>query len=95
MADHGSGAAPRLADDQLLRARCAAQLLHRPDPPLAPPDLVGRLLAVQAQDPPAAGLALRARGRGLAAADVAAARLARSIVRTWGPRGTLHLVAAD
>ncbi|MGH3344467.1 MAG: winged helix DNA-binding domain-containing protein, partial [Carbonactinosporaceae bacterium] len=31
----------------------------------------------------------------LTAADVAAARQARAIVRTWGPRGTLHLVAVD
>ncbi|MGH3344834.1 MAG: hypothetical protein ACRDPK_18585, partial [Carbonactinosporaceae bacterium] len=79
MPDHGSGAAPQpaadladdqatdLAADQVLRARCAAQLLHRPDPALSPPDLVRRLLAVQAQDPAAAALALRARGRGLTA----------------------------
>ena len=75
-------------------ARAAAQLLHRPDrtPPVA--DLVHRLLAVQAQDAAAARLALRARARALTSADVDAALADRSIVRAWGPRGTLHLVTA-
>jgi len=87
---------PTLSDDDVRRARVAAQLLHRPGRPRpAVADLVARLLAVQAQDIAAAPLALRARGRGLTAADVTAAREDRSVVRAWGPRGTLHLIAAD
>lgn len=51
---------------------------------------------MQAQVLPAAALALRARAVGLTAADVDAARLEdRSIVWTWGPRGTLHLLAPE
>lgn len=53
------------------------------------------MLAVQAQDIAGAPLALRARTRNTTLADVVAAREARSIVRAWGPRGTLHLVAAE
>lgn len=75
-------------------ARAAAQLLHRPDRTAHIADLVHRLLAVQAQDSAAARLALRARASALTAADVDAALADRSIVRTWGPRGTLHLIAA-
>jgi Winged helix DNA-binding domain len=80
--------------DDVRRARVAAQLLHRPRR-VSVPDLVRRLLAVQAQDIAATPLALRARSPGLAAADVAAARADASVVRTWGPRGTLHLIAPD
>ena len=55
-----------------------------------------RTLPIQAQDARAAGLAIRARTRGLTAADVERARVGeRSIVRTWAMRGTLHLVATE
>ncbi len=85
-----------LADNDVRRARVAAQLLHRPGRSRPRPvDLVARLLAVQAQDIGAAPLALRARSRGLTSADVAASREDRSVVRAWGPRGTLHLIAAE
>ena len=84
-----------LSDDEVRRTRVAAQLLHRPGRRPAVSDLVGRLLAVQAQDIAAAPLALRVRSRGLTAADVATAREDRSVVRAWGPRGTLHLMAVD
>jgi len=83
-----------VTDESLRLARAAEQLLHRPDRAPRVADLVHRLLAVQAQDAAAARLALRARARGLTAADVDSALADRSIVRTWGPRGTLHLVAA-
>jgi hypothetical protein len=57
---------------------------------------VGRLLAVQAQDLPAARRALRARSRGLTAAAVNGALSEdRSIVRGWLGRGTLHMVARE
>jgi hypothetical protein len=59
-------------------------------------DVVRRLLAVQAQDPRGARLAIRARSRGLVAADVDRALTTdRSVVVTWLNRGTLHLVCAE
>ncbi len=54
------------------------------------------LLAIQAQDPRGARLAIRARTSGLAAADVDRALTAeRSAVISWLNRGTLHLVLAE
>jgi len=50
---------------------------------------------VQAQDPRGFRLAVRARTRGLAAADVDAALDDRSLVVTWLNRGTLHLVRRE
>ncbi|MGR6916529.1 winged helix DNA-binding domain-containing protein [[Actinomadura] parvosata] len=71
-----------------------AQLLHRP-PGLTAGEIVRALGAVQAQDVPSALLAFRARSATLTPADVEAAWEGREIVRTWGPRGTLHFVHAD
>ncbi|MFI6787308.1 winged helix DNA-binding domain-containing protein [Nonomuraea sp. NPDC050383] len=71
-----------------------AQLLHRP-PGLGAGDVVRRLPAVQAQDVTSAYLAFRARSATLRVADVEAAWQAGEIVRTWGPRGTLHFVHAE
>jgi hypothetical protein len=83
------------AAGDLRRARAAAQLLHRPRA-AGVAELVGRLLAVQAQDLRAARLALRARATGLTAADVDAALTdERSVVVAWLGRGTLHLVDRD
>ncbi|GHF04138.1 hypothetical protein GCM10017786_42420 [Amycolatopsis deserti] len=76
------------------RRRVAAQLLDRPAN-LGLVDAVRHLLAVQAQEPTAFPLALRARVPGLTAAELDNARHDRSIVRCWGPRGTLHLIARD
>jgi hypothetical protein len=53
---------------------------------------VRRLLAVQAQDARACALALRARGSGFGAADVAGAD---DLVVGWLMRGTLHLVRVE
>jgi hypothetical protein len=79
----------------LRRARAAAQLLHRPRA-AGVAEVVGRLLAVQAQDLRAARLALRARTTGLAAADVDGALThERSVVVAWLMRGTLHMVGRD
>jgi hypothetical protein len=58
-------------------------------------EVVRHLLAVQAQDPAAFPLALQARMSALTARELTAARDAGLIVRCWGPRGTLHLIAAD
>src|SRR4051794_2741990 len=76
-----------LATPELARARAAAQLLHRPER-LAPAELVRRLLAVQAQDPRAMRLALRARIDGLEWGGVDD----EALVVDWLMRGTLHLV---
>jgi Winged helix DNA-binding domain len=83
------------ADDRAVTAeRCAAQLLCG-DPAGSAEEVTRRLLAVQAQDPRGARLAIRARSAGLAASDVDAALARRSLVVTWLNRGTLHLVSAE
>lgn len=57
---------------------------------------MGRILAVQAQDPRGARLAVRARSAGLTVADVNGAFTQdRSIVIAWLNRGTLHLVRGE
>jgi hypothetical protein len=79
----------------VLAERLTAQLLSGP-PAGAVIDVVGGLLAVQAQDPRGARLAIRARSVGLSAADVdRALTLDRSVVITTVNRGTLHLVRSD
>lgn len=76
----------------IVAARFAAQLLTGPPGP-DPVTVTRRLLAVQAQDPRGARLAIRARSSGLTAADVDAALTAdRSLLITWLNRGTLHLI---
>lgn len=57
--------------------------------------MVGRLLAVQAQDPRGARLAVRARSEGLQASDVDDALNSRELVTTWVNRGTLHLIRSE
>jgi hypothetical protein len=55
-----------------------------------------RLLAIQGQDPRGARLAVRARSRGLSAADVDRALTEeRSMLITWLNRGTLHLIRSE
>jgi Winged helix DNA-binding domain len=79
----------------LRRRRAAAQLLAGADA-LDPAGAVTHLLAVQAQDPRAARLALRARGAARTAAEVDAALTDdRAVVAGWLMRGTLHLVARE
>jgi len=75
--------------------RLAAQLLADPRE-RAPIAVVKRLLAVQAQDPRGARLAIRARTTGLTARDVDRALTDdRSLVISWLNRGTLHLVLSE
>jgi len=75
--------------------RLAAQLLSGP-PAEGTAEVARWLLAVQAQDPRGARLAVRARSRARSAADVDAALTRdRSVVVTWLDRGTLHLVLAE
>jgi hypothetical protein len=83
------------ADERTVTAeRCAAQLLCG-DPAGSAEEVAGRLLAVQAQDPRGARLAVRARSAGLSATDVDSALARRSLVVSWLNRGTLHLVRAE
>ena len=75
--------------------RLTAQLLAGP-PARDPVAVAERLLAVQAQDPRGARLAVRARSTGLSAADVDRALTEdRSLLITWLNRGTLHLVRRE
>src|SRR5581483_11745977 len=83
-------AAPVVGD--VHATRLAAQLLAG-DPAPTPLAVAERLLAVQAQDARGVRLAIRARTRGLRAADLdRALTVDRSLVITWLNRGTLHLV---
>ena len=88
----------RLSSNQALKLRMRAQhLAMQPsDETASLPRLVKSLCGLQAQEAPAAALAARVRSHGLLAADVEGARLQeRSIVRTWGLRSTLHLLATE
>jgi hypothetical protein len=79
----------------ITRERLAAQLLAGA-PARDPVAVTRRLLAVQGQDPRGARLAIRARSKGLTAADVdRALSEQRSLLITWLNRGTLHLVCSD
>lgn len=78
-----------------MAARLAAQLLSGP-PARDLLDVPHRLLAVQAQDPRGARLAIRARTSGRRAAEVdEALSIDRSLVISWLNRGTLHLVRTE
>src|SRR5438270_11547505 len=78
----------------LLATRLSAQLLSG-SPAADPVEATRHLLAVQAQDPRGARLAMRVRTRGGHAADVDAALTEGSLIITWVNRGTLHLVTAE
>jgi hypothetical protein len=79
----------------ILAQRLGAQLLSGP-PAETVIDVVHRLLAVQAQDPRGARLAIRARSTGLSAAAVDHALTTdRSVLITTLNRGTLHLVRSE
>jgi hypothetical protein len=79
----------------VLAARLTAQLLAGP-PADTVVEATRHLLAVQAQDPRAARLALRARSKAANASAVDRALTEeRSLIITWANRGTLHLIAAE
>ncbi len=87
-----------LSDDQVRLLRLRAQRLtpRSRDSVSNVALLVKGLCGIQAQDARAAALALRVRSAGLVAADVERARVQeRTIIRTWGQRGTLHLLATE
>ncbi|HTS96170.1 MAG TPA: winged helix DNA-binding domain-containing protein [Streptosporangiaceae bacterium] len=88
-------AAARPDDRAVTAERCAAQLLGG-NPAASAEEVARRLLAIQAQDPRGARLAVRARSAGLSAAAVdAALSQRRSLIVAWLNRGTLHLVRAE
>ncbi len=79
----------------MLRERLDAQGLTG-DGFRSPEEVVGRLLAVQAQDGRGMRLAIRSRSQGLVATDVDRALTEdRSLVVSWLNRGTLHLVGRE
>lgn len=78
----------------LQAARFSAQLLAGP-PGRSVVEVTRTLLAIQAQDPRGARLAIRPRSAGLTAADVDAVLTDRSLLISWLNRGTLHLVTAE
>lgn len=81
-------------DRRIARMRLAAQRIDGSD--LATPASVVRwMTAMQAQDFAGAQWSIGLRLPGSTEADIAAAILDRSIVRSWPMRGTLHFVAAE
>src|SRR5712692_3061393 len=87
-----------LSNDQFRFLRLRAQrLIPQPEDNLTSvAGLVQVLCGIQAQDAHAATLAVRVRSLGLVFGDVEHARVReRSIIRTWGQRGTLHLLATE
>jgi hypothetical protein len=86
-----------LTDDHVRWLRLRAQrLAPTAEPTLGVAQLLRAIIGVQAQELPAAALAVRARTTGLTAQAVDHARLdQRSIIRTWTMRGTLHLLASE
>jgi len=85
--------APATAD-RVTAGRLHAQLLAG-RPARTPVEVAERLLAIQAQDGRGARLAIRARSRGLTAADVDSALSERQLVVNWLNRGTLHMVRSE
>ena len=83
------------AHASLLAARLWSQRLAG-EPAAGALEATRSLLAIQAQDPRAARLSVRARTRRGHASDVdRALSEERSLVITWVNRGTLHLVASE
>jgi len=80
--------------DRVTAQRLYAQLLAG-KPARTPIEVAERLLAIQAQDGRGARLAIRARSRGLTAADVDEALAERRLVVNWLNRGTLHMVRSE
>jgi hypothetical protein len=81
-----------LGDQAIRRARVRAQLLSgRTATGRTVEQVVSTVVGIQAQDLTAAALSIRARHRGVTAADVGAAPL----VLTWTLRGTRHLHHRD
>lgn len=81
---------------RLLRQRAQRLIPQQPDAATGVDQVVKELCGIQAQDASVAALAVRVRSTGLLNDDVERARVQeRSVVRTWGQRGTLHLLATE
>ena len=93
---YGEGMVPqRSTQSSVLATRLVAQRLSGP-PASDVVEATRHLLAIQAQDPRGARLALRVRTAGGHASAVDDALTnERSLVITWVNRGTLHLIAAE
>src|ERR1700730_16429426 len=86
----------RLSRNRIRQLRLLAQGLEPSVAANGAVEVVRRVCGLQAQDVAAAALAVRARSRGLTVDAVDDARLrARTIVRTWAMRGTLHWLASE
>ncbi|PZF99164.1 DNA glycosylase AlkZ-like family protein [Micromonospora deserti] len=84
----------KLTADQVLAWRTGRHLLHRPAG-MTSVDVVGRLVAVQAQVASAAEQAVAARQADPRPGALAAALADRRLVKTWAMRGTLHLLRVE
>ncbi|MCU1446628.1 winged helix DNA-binding domain-containing protein [Cryobacterium sp.] len=84
----------RASRSDITRRRLESQALTGA-PVTDPAAVVGRLLALQAQDLRWAKWAVAIRAPGTTSADVDALLDSGRIVRSWPMRGTLHLVAAE
>ncbi len=88
-------AAAQVAGEDVVAERLRAQLLAGA-PARDALSVTRRLLAVQAQDPRGARLAIRVRSKSRSAAGVdTALSEQRSLLITWLNRGTLHLIASE
>jgi hypothetical protein len=93
MTDRGA-ALPSLSWAEVCARRLDRHGLASPSPDARPADVVGTLGAVHAQVLSAAELAIGQRIAGATRADVREALWTeRSLVKTFGPRGTVHLLA--
>ena len=87
-----------LSDNQVRFLRLHAQKLipQSANNIISVANIIKELCGIQAQDARAAELAVRVRSAGVVVGDVEQARVQeRSIIRTWGQRGTLHLLATE
>lgn len=90
-----STAAPRLSWAEVCARRVDRHALSSPARDARPADVVGSLGAVHAQVLSAAELSVGLRIAGVTRADVRDALWTEhSVVKTFGPRGTVHLLAA-
>jgi hypothetical protein len=85
-----------LAAERLAPLRARSQRIHRPGARAHPAEVLRAIGGAQSQEPRAGRLQVRARARGLTAADLEVARVEeRSIMRHWVMRMTVHLFPTD
>lgn len=87
--------AANLSDRELRLLRLRAQRLMPGSEAAGVTDAAAAALAIQAQDPPAVALALRARTRGLTLDEAREQAADGTTVRAWLMRNTIHLFAAE